>query len=94
MRYEISSAFENLSYEEKMWFLDFIKNRVEELKKSLIKERFEAGHCAHNNVLNTTTFADDYNIKRFVCMDCRKEFIKKDGVLLNESEAERHNSRG
>lgn len=73
-----------LSYEEKMSILNRIEERISDLKAKLYNERVKSGKCPHENVKDTTTMATPKGVRTKLCLDCGKELIMKDGVIVDK----------
>lgn len=73
----------DLTYEEKMWLLGVIKDRIDTIEERLILKRVNIEKkCPHRNTVNMTTFADPEGMKVMLCMDCNAELIYQNGILV------------
>lgn len=76
-----------LTYEEKMWLLGVIQDRVDRIKQMLILKRVNVEKkCPHHNTFNMTTLADPANVKKELCADCGNILIYEDGILKEVKE--------
>lgn len=77
---------EDFKYEAKIALLQQIKKYVDSAEDALKNEAKREGKCPHENTVNKTTFMDPEDVRREVCLDCRKELIYKGGILQNAND--------
>jgi len=84
--------FDNISDEDKLSILRYLKDEIEKDIKSIQFGEQHSGQvncCNHSNLLKTTTFSDkSKGIESYICMDCKETIIydeKTDEWIVGEN---------